>query len=153
MSALNPTAEETLKVKELQERLTKGNIQLLYLGWDIFWNILVFLCRPSFLHFAKNCTISLLFFRKLICSLCLGSWEKITTEQKWYTLLDRLMLATQPNKGKQKKDIKMLKVITTIFIFLAGLPLVVEIILHVWFMLHLCVLLCSFLFYYKSEFH
>ena len=59
MSALNPTAEETLKVKELQERLTKGNIQLLYLGWDIFRNILVFLCRPSFLHFAKNCTISL----------------------------------------------------------------------------------------------
>lgn len=36
MSALNPTAEETLKVKELHESLTKGNIQLLYLGWDIF---------------------------------------------------------------------------------------------------------------------
>ena len=36
MSALNSTAEETLKVRELQERLTKGNIQLLYLGWDIF---------------------------------------------------------------------------------------------------------------------
>ena len=152
MSALNSTAEETLKVKELQERLTKGNIQLLYLGWDIFWNILVFLCRPSFLHFAKNCTISL-YSSENYCSLCIGSWEKITTEQKWYTLLDRLMLATQPNKGKQKKDIKMLKVITTIFIFLAGLPLVVEIILHVWFMLHLCVFLCSFLFYYKSEFH
>ena len=117
--------------------------------FEIFW----FFCVAPLFYTLPKTVLSAFILQKINCSLCIGSWEKITTEQKWYTFLDRLMLARQPNKGKQKKDIKMLKVITTIFIFLAGLPLVVEIILHVWFMLHLCVLLCSILFCYKSEFH
>ena len=42
-------------------------------------------------------------------------------------------------------------IINNSLFFFLGLPLVVEIILHVWFLLHLCVFLCCVLLCYKSK--
>ena len=54
-----PPLRKHWKLKSCMRDWPKAIFNMLYLGWDIFWNILVFLCRPSFLHVAKNCTISL----------------------------------------------------------------------------------------------
>lgn len=39
-----------------------------------------------------------------------------------------------------------------VFVVISGLSLVVEIILHVWFLLYICVFLCYILLHYKGEF-